>query len=174
MNILDYYSFLKEIEEDLKNQSKRIGDIFLEEGISTEFVSLHDGVIEENQVLFWQKLYNVVSSIILPKEKEKVGIVKNYLEEKKMKKIRKKLNWIISHFLEEEKVWNEEKEKEEKNNDYLLRMYDNFLCKYALLEDAEECYRDQAIELYIDNNQKVTENFETNVKELFSLWEGRK
>lgn len=174
MNILDYYSFLKEIEEDLKKQSKRIGETFLEEGISTEFISLHDGVIEENQVYFWQKLYNVVSFIILPKEKEKAGIVKNYLEEKKMKKIRKKLNWIISHFFEEEKVWNEENEKEEKNNDYLLRMYDKFLCDYALLEDAEESDRDQVIEDFIDRNQKVAENFETNVKELFSLWEGKK
>lgn len=79
MNILDYYSLIREVEKDLEKQSKEIADAFINADFNPEYVSLNDGDIEENQLMFYQKIYGVIRTMISPQQQNRyTGMVKVY------------------------------------------------------------------------------------------------
>ncbi len=174
MNILDYYSLIREVEKDLEKQSKEIADAFINADFNPEYVSLNDGDIEENQLMFYQKIYGVIRTMISPQQQNRyTGMVKVYHKIKNIKKIddlKEKQDEILSKYFNKT-IWNEEKGEEGKNENNILELHDCILYQYEEFSDYEEEDILSVLDQYIQKNIKINNEYLENLENLFELWE---
>lgn len=167
MNILDYYSLLRYVEENLKGQSEEIANIFIKADFNPKYVSLNDGIIEKNQIVFYQKVYEIIRTMVSSEKNNIIDKINNFT---RLNKVNKKQEEILSNYFSDDTIINDDTGKKEKNGDYILYLHDKILYEYEDFLDYEEEDIHTVLDEYVQKNSELNDRFKNNLNDLFASW----
>lgn len=178
MSILDYYSLVRELERDFEEQSKEVADAFSEKDFSLNFITLHDGMIEENQLQFWRTIYGVIYKSIFPEKKgdiEKlITIVKKGFDKSKIRHINKEQKNIADTFFIDKTIYDRELDEMVKNDKNISEFHDSSLYEFSEFIEEEEQDMIVYLDEVIEKNKNINNQYLERLNSLFELWRGIK
>ncbi len=166
MNILDYYSLLRKVEEDLKKQSEEIEKTFINADFCPKYVTLNDGEIEKNQIIFYQKVYGMIRAIISPEKKDIINI-KNFT---RLNSVSKKQNMILSKYFLNETTKNEKTGEDEEAN--ILNLHNQMFYEYEDYIRKTDRAIEKTLDNYIGKNEDLNKSYLNDLNDLFNSWKG--